>query len=112
MGGVASHRHRGTGVKPLRAIEGGNRGGAAPKRYACDVCGREDWWGESWGWYGSDKEYESDGRAAIAIGCSRKCQGAIERASHKNTLRGSTVRARLSRDTQLVSGRTVTGESA
>jgi hypothetical protein len=42
-------------------------------RYRCDGCGKEDWWGESWGSYGSIVLAETSPHDLLTS-CSPECE--------------------------------------
>ena len=43
----------------------------AKRRYRCLQCGRSEFWGPTWMWYGSWKEFEDSGE--IEVYCSEEC---------------------------------------
>lgn len=48
-----------------------------PHYYHCDNCGKEDFWAEGWGWYGSYAQEETC-YDDLPTGCSPECMDAIE----------------------------------
>ena len=47
-----------------------------PRRYTCDVCGKNDVWGAGWSRYGNIRD-EDDGHQ-MPIACSKKCAPAAK----------------------------------
>ena len=49
---------------------------AGPREYTCDVCGKNDVWGDGWSRYGNIRD-EDDGHQ-MPIACSEKCAPAAK----------------------------------
>ena len=46
--------------------------------YRCDGCGRVDFWGSSWSWYGSVENHEDIGAEGLErVACSTACQDLV-----------------------------------
>ena len=51
--------------------------GTPKRRYVCDGCGKEDFWNDSWSWYGSGAHLDTCPQD-VPVACSPECAKIIE----------------------------------
>ena len=49
------------------------------KQWRCDGCGKIDFWGDEWSWYGSYKMLDDGEIEKIKVACSNDCKTKIPR---------------------------------